>query len=119
AEREQFLEQLARALAAHGERLRVVLTLSTEFEPQFLGGALRDLWAGGRLVVPPLSVAGLREAIEGPASLRVLYFEPPGLVDRLIGEVVQTPGPLPLLSFTLSELYLRYLERRASDRSLR
>src|SRR5262249_26905312 len=36
--------------------------------------------------------------------------EPESLVDDLINEVVQTPGGLPLLSFTLSELYLRYIK---------
>ena len=38
-----------------------------------------------------------------------MYFEPHNLVERLIDEVVQMPGALPLLSFTLSELYLKYL----------
>ncbi len=36
----------------------------------------------------------------------------------LIYEVIQTPGAMPLLSFTLSELYIRYIERRADDRCL-
>ena len=36
----------------------------------------------------------------------------------MIDEVIQTPGALPLLSFTLSELYVRYLQRRGDDRSL-
>lgn len=36
----------------------------------------------------------------------------------LISEVIQTPGAMPLLSFTLSELYIRYIERRADGRCL-
>ena len=51
--------------------------------------------------------------------MRVLYFEPPELVDKLINEVVQMPGALPLLSFTLSEMYLRYVRSGRDDRSLR
>ena len=61
----------------------------------------------------------LREVIEKPAQERVLYFDPPELVDQLINDVVQMPGALPLLSFTLSELYLKYLQRRGSDRTMR
>ena len=49
-----------------------------------------------------MSQAELREVIEAPAAVRVLFFDPPELVDTLIDEVIQTPGALPLLSFTLS-----------------
>jgi WD40 repeat protein len=62
----------------------------------------------------------LRQAIEEPAAKRVMYFEPHTLVDCLIDEVAQMPGALPLLSFTLSELYLRYLRsERAGERNNR
>lgn len=33
----------------------------------------------------------LREIIEKPASEKVLYFEPPSLVDDLINEVIRNP----------------------------
>ena len=54
--------------------------------------------------------AELREAIEKPADAKVMIFEPHELVDTLIDEVADTPGALPLLSFALSELYLKYLQ---------
>ncbi|QDV37460.1 caspase family protein [Tautonia plasticadhaerens] len=121
-EREQFLAQLAGALAAHPDRLRVVLTLRSDYEPQFSESPLKESWIASRVVVPAMTLDEYREAIEGPASLRVLYFRgktsSQGFVDRLIGDVANTPGALPLLSFTLSELYLRYLDRRGDDRSL-
>ncbi len=65
-----------------------------------------------------MEIEDLRQVIEGPASVRVLYFEPPELVDDLIKEVVQTPGALPLLSFTLSELYVKYVRGGRDDRAL-
>jgi len=65
----------------------------------------------------------LRQAIEGPALKQALYFEPPELVGQLIDEVGQMPGALPLLSFTLSELYIKLYDRwtkdNATDRALR
>ena len=54
----------------------------------------------------------LREIVVRPAAIHYLDFQPPSLVDQLIDEVEQTPGALSLLSFTQSELFLKYLERR-------
>jgi WD40 repeat protein len=116
--RVQFLQALADALAAHADLLRVVLTIRSDFEPQFVDSALRALWRPGRFIVPPMTQDDLREAIRGPAAERVLYFEPDTLVDRIINEVVQMPGALPLLSFALSELYIKYLQRHADNRAL-
>ncbi len=117
-EREQFLRMLANAVQAHPDCLRLVLTLRSDFEPQFSDSALTSFWNAARFVVPPMSQDELRDAIEGPASERVLYFEPHELVDQIINEVVQTPGALPLLSFTLSELYMQYLKRGGDNRAL-
>ncbi len=44
AERERFLVQIDRALAACPDRLRVVLTLRSDFEPQFAHSPLQDEW---------------------------------------------------------------------------
>ncbi len=122
-ERDQFLRLLERALAAHKERLRVVLTLRSDFEPQFAHTPLQDRWMSSRIVVPAMTLDEYREVIEGPASVKVLYFQGKAssqeFINRLIGDVANTPGALPLLSFSLSELYRRYLERRGDDRSLR
>jgi WD40 repeat protein len=122
-EREQFLLLLDRALTAHPDRFRVVLTLRSDFEPQFAKISPRVEWASSRIVVPVMTLDDYREAIEGPASVMVLYFQgktrSQAFIDRLIGDVANTPGALPLLSFALSELYRCYLERGGDDRSLR
>ncbi|HEY9657896.1 MAG TPA: hypothetical protein V6C65_05485, partial [Allocoleopsis sp.] len=115
-EREQFLNGLAQALTAYPNQLRLVLTLRSDFEPQFQDGLLKEHWSAARFVVPPMTRSELREAIEEPASKRVMYFQSDDLknplVDQLIDEVADMPGALPLLSFTLSELYLKYLRRQ-------
>ena len=112
SERIAFLDLLAELLTIQGDQLHIVLTLRTDFEPQFANLALAAHWRAGRFVVPPLLQSELREIIEGPAGVRVLFFDPPALVDQLIDEVIQTPGALPLLSFTLEQLYLKYLQRQ-------
>ena len=114
----QFQQLIKRVMAKHWDCLWIVATLRLDFEAQFQDEALREEWMDARFVIPPMTQAQLREAIELPAAARVLYFEPSSLVDRLIEDVAQTPGALPLLSFTLSEMYLRYLERRSDNRAL-
>lgn len=123
-ERKRFLGLLAAAVQAQPDAFRLIITLRTDFEPQFTRkeeteqGALADLWPAARYIVPPMDIEDLRQVIEGPASVQVLYFDPPELVDDLIKEVIQTPGALPLLSFTLSELYVKYVQSGRDDRVL-
>lgn len=111
-ERHQFLKLLAQAIALHPNQLHLVLTLRSDFEPQFRNTPLEDNWLNARFIVPPMTREELRQAIEEPASARVMYFAPHELVDQLIDEVANMPGALPLLSFALSELYLNYLKRQ-------
>ncbi|NJN88207.1 MAG: hypothetical protein HC881_20340 [Leptolyngbyaceae cyanobacterium SL_7_1] len=108
------LHALATVLRAFPQQLRVICTLRSDFEPQLRGIGLEDFWTAARFIVPAMTREELREAIEEPASARVMYFEPHSLVDQLIDEVAQMPGALPLLSFTLSELYLKYLRSERS-----
>ncbi|BAZ37670.1 WD-40 repeat-containing protein [Calothrix sp. NIES-4101] len=120
AERGQFQKLIKNAIAKYPDKIHVVITLRLDFEAQFQNSVLLDFWNDDtRFVVPPMTQDELREVIEKPALEKVLYFDPPGLVDELINEVVQMPGALPLLSFTLSELYLKYSgDRRRDNRAL-
>ncbi|MGK7896281.1 MAG: WD40 repeat domain-containing protein, partial [Xenococcus sp. (in: cyanobacteria)] len=122
--RERFLQLLAGALRAKelSKKLHILLTLRFEFEPQIRDlnkdkyeeadwqKAWQELWQNGRFLVTPMDREELQQVIEEPAAQRALFFESPKLVNDLIDEVVQMPGALPLLSFTLSELYLEYLK---------
>ncbi len=56
--------------------------------------------------VKPIPKCGLGELIEGPAQLAGLELEP-GLVPLII-EDIETQNALPLLAFTLAELWKRY-----------
>ena len=119
-EPEQFQKLIKNAIAKYPDKIHVVITLRLDFEGQFQNSILKDFWNDDtRFVVPPMTQDEFREAIEKPASEKVVYFDPPSLVDELINEVVQMPGALPLLSFTLSELYLKYLEERRDNRALK
>jgi WD40 repeat protein len=113
---ELFLTGLARAIKAFPEQLRIVVTLRSDFEPQFRDKALKPYWQKARFIIPAMTRQELRDCITEPATARVLYFDPPNLVEQLIDEVAQMPGALPLLSFTLSELYLKYIKSTREDK---
>lgn len=125
-ERKEFFQQILTAINHHRHQLRVVLTLRSDFEPQVRDAGLKFVceelnlgntflqrrWQSGRFIVPAMTRVELREAIEKPAETRVMYFQPHELVEELIDEVDNMPGALPLLSFALSELFLKYLHRQ-------
>ena len=116
-EKQQFLEILATLINTFPDVVRLVVTLRSDFEPQLRNTPLEPLWQAGRFVVPAMTREELRSVIEEPASAKVVYFESLDdpdkgyLVDRLIDEVAGMPGALPLLSFALSELYLKLVRR--------
>jgi WD40 repeat protein len=56
------------------------------------------------LPLPRMGPAELREAITGPADLPLVTFEP-GLVDRIIADVTEAPGQLPIVEFALTRLW--------------
>jgi len=110
--------RVSAALDFEEKPLRVVFAVRSEFEPQFAQSSLKERWPDARYLVPQMTQDELRRVIEGPAAVKVMRFESADLVDRLVNEVVQMPGALPLLSFALSEMYKKYLERRSVDRTI-
>lgn len=105
-ERGQFLAKLTNFSQQPAPPLKIILTIRSDFEPQFFES---PLWRGAsRLGIPVLNTAEYREIIEQPAFQQVLHFDPPSLVDEIINDVGQKQGALPLLSFTLSELFEQY-----------
>ena len=97
--------------------LKVIVTVRSDFEPQFQTDDWQE-WKDGRFIVTPFSMEDLREVIVKPTVQEVLEFDDPDLVDRILQEVIQAPGALPLLSFTMSELYEMYVTSGRNDRML-
>lgn len=117
-ERREFDQRLCRLLEEGHVVQRLILTVRSDFEPQLNTGALGRHWARGRCTVPPFSPQELREVVVMPTLQASMIFEPPELVDVIVGEVVQSPGALPLLSYALSELYRAYQASGRDDRAL-
>lgn len=116
-DRISFEEQLKSWLEQH-TNLHIIISIRSDFEPQFEDGILADWWQGGHYIVPTFNPDELREVIIKPTIQEVLFFEPDTLVDKLVDAVNQAPGALPLLSFTLSELYHAYVNSGRTNRAL-
>ncbi len=118
---QEFISLLAHLLQKC-PKLSLIITLRSDFEPRFLTSALQSDWANSRFVVRAMRPDELRDVVEKPATEMALYFEPANLVDRLVDEVASMPGALPLLSFTLSEMYINlhraWLKEGQEDRAL-
>jgi Tol biopolymer transport system component len=85
--------------------LTVVFTCRADFYGQVLGyRPLVDRISDAQVSLGPMDRKELREVVEAPAARVGLDFEP-GLVRRILDDVRQEPGRLPLLSFLLEQLW--------------
>jgi WD40 repeat protein/class 3 adenylate cyclase len=111
--RQAFLDELLAAVAAGGEvrpnPLAALLTLRADFMGQALTHRpFADALQAGSLMLGPMNREELRAAIEKPAELQGAAFEA-GLVNRILEDVGEEPGNLPLLEFALTLLWDRML----------
>ncbi|MEZ4639971.1 MAG: hypothetical protein R2856_34285 [Caldilineaceae bacterium] len=80
-ERADFLRLLAELTTQHADQLRLVVTLRSDFAPQFEDSLPADSGtAAARFIVTPMDQDDLRRFIQRPAAERALYFDPPELV---------------------------------------
>jgi WD40 repeat protein len=114
AERSDFLDLLMTARNPDS-RLRVVIAVRADLfgrcaEHHQLADALRH----ATLVVGPMSPAELREAIVRPAAAAGLIVERT-LTARIVREVAEEPGGLPLMSHALLETWRRRRGRALTE----
>lgn len=110
--RRHFLQTLYDAVTHPNSRLRLIVTLRADFLDRPLNyPGWGELFQARTELVPPMRDEELRAAIEKPAERAGLILDD-ALVDLLIADVRNQGGALPLLQYTLSELYERrdYLE---------
>lgn len=87
--------------------IALVIAMRADFVSQALTHRpLADALQRSGIVLGPMARHELRRAIEEPARNRGVTFES-GLTERLLDDVGQEPGNLPLLQFALAELWSR------------
>jgi WD40 repeat protein/energy-coupling factor transporter ATP-binding protein EcfA2 len=105
-ERRAFLDSVVET-GQRGGPVAVVLVVRSDFYGECsTHPGLADALETRQVVVGPMSVAELREAIEKPAAASGLKLEP-GLVETILEDVGTEPGALPLLSQALFETWKR------------
>ncbi|NIS83051.1 MAG: hypothetical protein GTO14_23265 [Anaerolineales bacterium] len=87
--------------------LVLLLTMRADFlEQALMHRPFADVLQDASLILGPMTREELRMAIEKPAELQGAEIEP-GLVERLLDDVGEEPGNLPLLEFALTLLWER------------
>ncbi len=104
-ERQAFLGALATVNGETGHQVRVVVTLRADFFDRPLRHpALAELVRDGTETVTPLRGSGLERAITGPAA-NVGVTVQRAVVEAVRDDLGEEPGALPLLQYTLTELF--------------
>src|SRR5215813_14182595 len=111
-QRRRFSEVIAQGAA--NPRVSMLMSMRADF----LGELQKDeplFKAYRKIDVPPLREAELREVVSRPAELLSARFEPAGLVDiitrRAAEDSVEDVGALPLLSYTLDDMWTQMVQR--------
>jgi formylglycine-generating enzyme required for sulfatase activity len=106
----RFVDQLL--AATESAPLTVVLTLRADFYGEALAHrGLSDRLQGAQVNLGPMTRDELEHVITAPAEKVGLSFDT-GLVDRLLDDVGEEPGNLPLLEFALKGLWKARKENR-------
>jgi WD40 repeat protein len=110
-ERQLFLNQLLEA-AKLVQNFTLLLTLRADF----LGYALSDrrfadALQNADLKLAPMNREELQQAIAQPANKQGVRLEE-GLAERILQAVADSPGNLPLLEFTLTQLWAKQQNRQ-------
>jgi WD40 repeat protein len=109
AERGRFKDELLDAVLATGGRRTKRFVLLLTLRADFMGQALThrpfaDALQEASLLMGPMTREELRSAVEKPAEMQGAVFEA-GLVERILDDVGEKPGNLPLLEFALTLLW--------------
>lgn len=105
--RRGFLNLVYKALRAENSRLRLIVTMRADFLDRPLEySGWGDLLSKRMELVAPMKPSELLDAIEKPAMVAGLVLED-GLAGLIVDDVSSQAGVLPLLQYTLSELYER------------
>jgi WD40 repeat protein len=107
-EARQFVDVLLQGVRSHSvgatQNLTLLLTLRADFLSNTLEYTqLAHVLQRSLFLIGPMTREQLRRAIEGPVPRGVTYE--PGLIERILDDVGEKSGSLPLLEFTLTLLW--------------
>jgi WD40 repeat protein len=106
-----FIDELLATVEASRNSKAALSIILLTMRADFMGQALAhrpfaDALQEASLLMGPMNHQELHTAIEKPGEMQGAAFEP-GLVERILDDVGDRPGNLPLLEFTLTQLWER------------
>jgi basic membrane lipoprotein Med (substrate-binding protein (PBP1-ABC) superfamily)/DNA-binding SARP family transcriptional activator len=105
SKRQDFLEAIVAMASDPSGRLSVLLALRADYYDRPLQhAAFARLFTPNVINVLPMTPEELEAAVVGPADKTGVVVEP-ALVAELVGDAAHRPGTLPLLEYTLTELF--------------
>ncbi len=94
------------ALVVHTPHVRLLAAARSDFLTRLTAlPGLGDEISHALYLLRPVSVEGMREAINGPTRVKGFQFESEAMVDALVSSTGRASGGLPLLQFALAELW--------------
>jgi WD40 repeat protein len=107
AERQQFFDRLSEAIQDAGDCFSPVLVIRSDFFHQCFGHrGLAQALSKNIILLKPLSYEQIKNSIVQPTRKVGLLCEP-NLIYTMLLDVIGAPGELPLLQYTLLELWQR------------
>lgn len=105
ATRRMFIDNIVAVAGDERSRVKVVLTLRADFLDRPLTyHPFSEVVGRGLVTVGPPGRDGLAQAISAPARAVGVDVEP-GLIGRIVSDLENQPGALPMLQFALTELF--------------
>jgi hypothetical protein len=108
-DRRRFSKLLADALK-EDTRLRAMMSMRADFIGEFhQDQSLYDVHQ--QIDIPPLREAQLREVVSKPPEVLSARFEAPDLIDAITRQAARDVGALPVLSYTLDDMWSAMVHR--------
>jgi len=118
-ERNSFIKVLKILLDSnHNGLLKIILVLRSDFEIHFRCSELAIPFQNSLFRLTDPTAADLSQMISEPLHQTGVRLESHGLTDRIVRDIQQCQGVLPLLSFTMHQLYRQYEESGREDKIL-
>ena len=112
--RRAFIHNLIALAQFENQRHTIIFTIRSDFESFTMRfSQFQSLYEQSQVRITPLNPNELREAIQEPAKAIGLNFEE-GVVESLIQDILGEPAALPLLQFTLLQLWEKRERNRIS-----
>ncbi|OMP75137.1 hypothetical protein [[Flexibacter] sp. ATCC 35208] len=111
--RAEFIKFLEDKVKDENMDIRVILSIRSDYEYEF-DRSMKN-WRDSKVILPKVGKEEIREIITEPVYQAGLEYQPAYLVNIILEEGERLGNSLPLLSYTLMEMYEEYVNSKRGD----